>query len=134
MEADFFKTEDGHACSCCDRQLSENECDIFDMLAYLENGLSKLTKMSLIYIAGYIDYKTNVENEATGTTILNDTFQYYKNFGGFLNVLDRGGFTKLCDSTCQWTIYCYIFFTALDFDVTVCRKSLAFFYLYIFLK
>lgn len=117
LDADFFENDSGHACSGCNRQLSEHESKVFDNLENLESNISDNTKMCLIYIAGYIVHKT--ENND------NDTFDYYEKFGAYLDHLNRGGLKKPGDCVCQFVILCYIFFMSLDDKATLCRTALA---------
>ena len=90
-----------------DRELREDECEIVDNLIDLEKNLSKEKISSLLYIAGY------VQKDASE---IDDTIQYYENYGDFINVLNRGGLTISLDSCVQWIIFCYILFTQLTDD------------------
>ena len=85
-----------------DRELREDECEIVDNLIDLEKNLSKEKISSLVYITRYLQKDTSE---------IDDTIQYYENYGDFINVLNRGGLTIPSDSCVQWIIFCYILFT-----------------------
>ena len=114
QDLDFSHEINEHHCSDCDFSLNEEESEIFDQLQTLENSVSKELKANLVYIAGYVT--RNVEST------VEDTNEYYENYGTYTELLNRGGLTVPGDSICQWCIFCYIIFNKIN--ARVCRKSL----------
>ena len=113
IDVDSFNVESGHSCDKCGYLLSEEACEVFDMLPELEKSLSQDVKSTLTYIAGYIVRKD--EN-------LDDTHFYFEKYGDFTDDLNRGGLTIPGDSVCQWVFFSYtLFFTVAS---CVCRTSL----------
>ena len=51
-----------------------------------------------------------------GTSEIDNTIHYYKNYVDFINVLNLEGLTITSDSCVQWIIFCYILFTQLTDD------------------
>ena len=76
-----FNLESGHSCANCGFLPTENMCAIMDKLPEFENLLSQETKMTLIYVAGYV-----VRNDGE----IDDTFTYHEKYGSFINDLNRG--------------------------------------------
>ena len=54
---DEFNVESGHECSSCDYLMDEEAAEIFDSLPEIEEAILEETKMSLVYIAGYVTRK-----------------------------------------------------------------------------
>ena len=84
-----------------------------DKLPGFENLLSQETKMTLIYVEGYV-----VRNDGE----IDDTFIYHEKYGSFINDLNRGGLTIPGDSACQWSFCTYVTFR--EVAAHTCRKSL----------
>jgi len=79
----------------------------------LEDSLNLEVKESLLYIAGYIARKKNLDC---------GTFQYYAKYGMFQDEVSWG---KLCvppDFIVQWVFFAYILFH--EIKTRVCKKSL----------
>ena len=69
IDVDEFNVESGHQCSSCSYLLCEEGAEVFDNLAELELSIPDETKMSLVYIAGYVTRNDPElsEKPATGT-------------------------------------------------------------------
>ena len=93
---------------------------MFDNLPALESSVPSETKMSLVYIAGYI---TRKDPELSENQLLEQTTSYYQKYGKFIDSLDRGGLNIPCDCCCQWTIFYFILFNTIK--EKVCKKSLS---------
>ena len=81
--------------------------ETFDNLPTLESSVPSETKMSLVYIAGYI---TRKDPELSENQLLGQTTFYYQKYGKFIDSLDRGGLNIPSDCCCQWTIFYFILF------------------------
>ena len=63
VNIDEFNVESGHECMSCSYLLCEEGSEIFDNLEELELSIPLETKMSLVYIAGYVTRKELTENQ-----------------------------------------------------------------------
>ena len=99
--------------------MDEEAAEIFDSLPEMEGSIPQETKMSLVYIAGYI---TRNDKELSENELLGLTTFYHKKFGSITDSLDRGGLNIPSDCACQWTFFCFILFNVVKDKV--CRKSL----------
>ena len=99
--------------------LDEEGAEIFDNLEKLEKSIPLATKMTLVYIAGYVTRKDPELNE---TDLLSQTTFYHQKFRDYLDSLDRGSLNIPSDCSRQWTFFCYIMFNSVK--QKVCRKSL----------
>ena len=114
-----FNVESGHQCPACSYVLCEEGSEIFGNLSELEQSISLETKMSLVYIAGYV---TRKDKELCENELLAQTNLYYEKSGHFTVSLDRGGLNVPSDCACQWTSFCFIMFNTVKDKV--CRRSL----------
>ena len=105
--------------SVCLDILCEEVSEIFDNLEELELSILLETKMSLVYIAGYV---TRKDTELTENQMLEQTTFYHEKYGKLTDSLDRGGLNIPSDCSCQWTFFCFILFNTIKDKV--CRKSL----------
>ena len=119
IDVDEFNVESGHQCSSCSYLLCEEGAEVFDNLAELELSIPEETKMSLVYIAGYV---TRNDPELSENQLLELTTFYFQKYGKVTNELDRGGLNVPSDCCCQWTFFCFIIFNTVK--TKVCRKSL----------
>ena len=115
-----FNVESEHQCPACSYVLCEEGSEIFDDLSELEQSLSLETKMSLVYIAGYV---TRKDKELCENELLAQTNFYYEKYGHFTVSLDRGGLNVLSDCAWQWTFFCLIMFNTVKDEVS--RKEIA---------
>lgn len=72
----------------------------------------------LLYIAGYI---TRNDSTSSNEKLLNETSFYHQTYGKDLDAIDRCGVNMPTDKTCQWSIFCFILFNAVEEKVY--RKS-----------
>ena len=118
LDIDISNLSDGHSCDNCCRKMTERECELVSDLEELEAKLSDETKMSLVYISGYLErHHQEMDSDGSSST-------YYQLYGKFIDSISRGGLRKPSDETCQWVILCYIFFVGMEFSKGVCRTSL----------
>ena len=110
----------GHQCSKCGYLLDEKSSEVFDALETLDEKLCTETKMSLVHIAGYVTRNDEALDE---DHLLDVTTFYYQKYGDFTKELDRGGLNIPSDSSCQWSIFCYLMFNQVKHSV--CQKSLS---------
>ena len=87
-------------------------CTIFDSLPKLEERLLDDTKMLLVYIAGYVVRNDDIE----------DTVEFFREYGAFYNDLNRGGLKIPGDSTCQWSFNSHVMIR--EVVLSTCRTSL----------
>ena len=118
IDIDSFDVTSGHECASCTYVLCEEGSEIFDNLETLESSLSDATKMTPLYIAGYV-VRINYDEEK----LLEHTAFYYEKFGKYIKSLDRGGLKIPSDTTCQWVLFSFILFHTVK--EKVCRKSLS---------
>ena len=118
IDIDSFDVTSGHECASCTHVLCEEGSEIFDNLETLESSHSDATKMTLLYIAGYV-----VRNNYDEEKLLEHTAFYYEKFGKYIKSLDRGGLKIPSDTTCQWVFFSFILFHTVK--EKVCRKSLS---------
>ena len=104
----------GHTCKKCGYLPNEAVCDMLENLPELERYLDIDTKMSLVYISGYICRQDDDNDD--------DTYFIYEKFGDFVRDINRGGLKIPGDMICQWTIYSYIIFHEVVKET--CRTSL----------
>ena len=94
--------------------MTENMCTIFDNLPGFENHLPMETKMTLVYIAGYVTRHEGPSPE--------NTFMHYEKYGYFFSDMNRGSLKIPHDSVCEWVVYgCAMFHEVVE---ATCRKSL----------
>ena len=98
--------------------LSEEGAEVFDNLPELEQSLQLQTKLSLIYIAGFI---TRKDNDLTNSNIETTRF-YYEEYGKLLDGVNSGGLNIPTDCCCQWTFFSFILFNTIKSKV--CKISL----------
>ena len=101
------ETDAGHKCDVCDREMNENESEIFDGLEALETSLESSVLKSLVYIAGYVVRHQKYDDD-------DDTREYYHKHGTYLKNLNRGGLCIPGDRAVQWVIFCYLLFHSID--------------------
>ena len=119
LNCSYDHVDEGHECSACGYLLDEESAEIFDNLEKMEESIPLATKMSLVYIAGYI---TRNNPELSEMDMLIQTTFYHQKYGNYLNSLDRGQLNIPSDCACQWTLFCYIIFNSVKDKV--CRMSL----------
>ena len=93
--------------------MTENMCTIFDNLPEFENHSPTETKMTPVYIAGFVTRHEDPSPE--------DTFMHYENYDHFLSDMNRGSLKIPHDSVCEWVVYGYVMLHEVV-EVT-CRKS-----------
>ena len=116
---DDLESVSGHQCEQCHYELCEYGAETFDNLEVLEASVSDETKMSLVYVSGYVS-RNDVEVDEE--TLIDHTFFYHQKYGSYLFSLDRGGLKIPTDHCCQWAIFCFIMFHSVKDNV--CRTSL----------
>lgn len=119
VNIDAFNVESGHECSSCGYLMNEEEAYVFDSLPEMEDSIPVETKLSLVYIAGYV---TRKDKELTEEQLLEQTTFYHQKFGSITDSLDRGGLNIPSDCACQWAFFSFIIFNVVKDKV--CRKSL----------
>ena len=97
--------------------MDEEAAEILNSLP--EMAIPDETKMSVVYIAGYL---TRKDKELSEEQLLELTTFYQQKFGSITDSLDRGGLNIPSDCACQWTFFSYIMFNIVKDKV--CRKSL----------
>ena len=115
-----LKGLEGHKCDSCGFLLDEEGVYVFDSLCELESSITLDTKMSLVYIAGYVTRNDEVLDE---NDLLDETMFYTDKYGEVLKELDRGGLKFPTDTARQWTFFCFSMFQSVKNKV--CKKSLA---------
>ena len=66
----------GHSCEKCGYQMNEEDTlNVFHNLACLEGNLSRVVKMALVYIAGYVTRNDDID----------DSKYYAQEFGDYIN-------------------------------------------------
>ena len=118
VDIDNFNVKSGHQCALCHYKLSEDCCEILDILQDLESSIADDVKMSLIHITGYL---TQSDKERTDYELLDQTTFYYQKYGQFStdHIFDN----RTTDNSCQWTFFCFVIFQIVKDHV--CRKSLS---------
>ena len=111
--------EPGHECTLCGYLLDEEGSEIFDNLPELEDSIPLETKMSLVYITGYV---TRKDKELDEDLLFNQTTFYHQKYGSYTDRLDRGGLNIPSDCACQWSFFSFVIFKVVKDKV--CRKSL----------
>ena len=94
--------------------MTENMCTIFDSLPEFENHLPVETKMTPVYIAGYVTRHEDHSPE--------DRFMYYEKYSHLLSDMNCGSLKIPHNSVCEWVVYGYVMFYEVV-EVTF-RKSL----------
>ena len=96
----FFEMEAklGHQCDLCSFNMNDDSLSIFEELEILEDSIPNSVKETLVYIAGYVAFKTDAKSSE-------DTFIYYERFGKFTNELSRGKLRIPKDTLCQFTFF-----------------------------
>ena len=120
VNIDGFNLESGHYCPHCSYTLDEKGTEIFDNLVKLEESLTLETKMSLLYIAGYV---TRNNMEQSEEELLGVTTFYHQKFGSYTDKIDRGQLNIPTDTAAQWTFLSFIMFNTVKENV--CRNSLS---------
>ena len=115
-----LKGTEGHQCDSCDFILDEEGVEIFDNLAELESSINLDTKMSLVYISGYV---SRHDDSLSEKELLEETMFYVEKYGEVVKELDRGGLKYPTDTVCQWSFFCYSMFMSVRNKV--CKKSLS---------
>ena len=105
----------GHQCDLCSFNMNDDSLTIFEELEILEDSISNSVKETLVYIAGYVAFKTDAKSSE-------DTFIYYERFGKFTNELSRGKLRIPNDTLCQFTFFACVLFG--EMKTQVCRTSL----------
>ena len=101
-----------HSCELCNYTLAEQASQIFDELPSLAIYVKDEIKSNLFYIAGYITNKVGASVE--------DSFMFKKKYGSYTKRLSRGGLMKPGDSTCEWSVFCFIMFD--EIKIKICRN------------
>ena len=114
-----LKGLEGHQCDSCNFKLDEEGVEVFDNLCELEDSIPLDTKMSLVYIAGYVTRNDPALNESDSLDV---TMFYVEKYGEVLAELDRGGLKYPTDTACQWAFFCYSIFQSVRNKI--CRRSL----------
>nr|XP_047141281.1 uncharacterized protein LOC124816223 [Hydra vulgaris] len=99
LEKEFSKLRQGsggHSCQFCGFLLDESSAEVFDNLPTLEKSITVQSKMSLVYIAGYVSRNDDLLNE---NELLTRTMFYFEKFGQYLKSVDRGGLKVPFDNT-----------------------------------
>jgi len=109
----------GHSCQFCGFFLDESSAEVFDNLPTLEKSITVQSKMSLVYIAGYVSRNDDLPNEEE---LLTKTMFYFEKFGQYLKSVDRGGLKIPFDNTVQWVLFSFVLFISIKDKV--CRTSL----------
>lgn len=109
----------GHHCEKCTFEFDEDVLDTIASLKTIESKIETETKLSIVYIAGYL-----VRNDdMSETELFESTTFYHQSYGTYLDDLDRGGLQVPTDKVCQWVSFCYSTFGVVK--NRVCRNSLA---------
>ena len=105
VDIDNFNVKSGHKCALCHYKLSEDCCEILDILQDLESTIADDVKMSLIHIAGYV---TQSDKERTDYELLDQTMFYYQKYGQFStdHIFDN----RATDNSCQRAFFCFVIF------------------------
>ena len=109
----------GHQCPKCIYRLTPDECEVLDHFPELESEVQDEVKGTLVYIAGYIFRKSEldvIDEEC-------ESKMYFESFGSYTAGLDRGGLCIPNDSQCKWTIFSYMMFQMVKHST--CRTSLS---------
>ena len=120
VNIDGFNLESGYYCPHCSYALDEKGTEIFDNLVKLEESLTLETKMSLLYIAGYV---TRNNMEQSEEELLGVTTFYHQKFGLYTDKIDCGQLNIPTDTAAQWTFLSFIMFNTVKENV--CRNSLS---------
>ena len=113
IDIDEMHTMAGHSCEKCRYLMNDEDVfNVFHNLATLEESLSKIVKMALVYIAGYVCRNDDVD----------DSRYYVQEYGDYINELNRGGLSIPGVNMCQWVFYSYALFNHIS--NSVCRTSL----------
>ena len=105
----------GHQCDLWSFNINDDSLTIFEELEILEDSIPNSVKETLVYIAGYVAFKTDAKSSE-------DTFIYYERFGKFTNELSRGKLRIPNDTLCQFTFFACVLFGKVK--THVCRTSL----------
>ena len=110
FDADVDST---HQCDTCHRPLTQEECEILDNMEELEKNIQTDVVIGIVYIAGYVARKfQEVDSD--------DTIEYYKKYGTYLDKLNKGGLCIPRDGIVQWSLFCFISFST--FSQPICRN------------
>ena len=118
VDPSILRADAGHSCSKCMYNLDEDGISLLNQLAEHEESIPHETKMSLVYMAGYVTRK----DEMSERELLDSTMFYHQKYGAYLDEIDRGGLKIPTDTTCQWVMFSYVMFNYVRSHV--CRTSL----------
>lgn len=119
-----FDEAPGHNCINCNRIMTDDELSVFSELSDVtnlssaEDTLDNACKQKLVYMGGYIVRKFPVPENSE------QTYDYYNEYGSYLNEMCRGRLTIPEDIIVQWIILCYLLFSRLS-KIDLCRTSLS---------
>ncbi|XP_066911172.1 uncharacterized protein [Clytia hemisphaerica] len=119
VDLSVLRAEPGHCCDKCFFALDRDGISLLNQLEEEEMSIPVKTKMSLIYMAGYVARK----DEMSEQELFDATMFYAQKYGKYLHELDRGGLKIPTDTICQWTMFSYIMFNHIRH--LVCRTSLS---------
>ncbi|XP_066923516.1 uncharacterized protein [Clytia hemisphaerica] len=119
VDLSVLRAEPGHCCDKCFFALDRDGISLLNQLEEEEMSIPVETKMSLIYMAGYVARK----DEMSEQELFDATMFYAQKYGKYLHELDRGGLKIPTDTICQWTMFSYIMFNHIRH--LVCRTSLS---------
>ena len=118
VDMSVLRAEHGHCCEKCSYTLDRDGVSLLNQLEEGEKLIPEETKMSLIYMAGYVSRKYEMSEQE----LFDATMFYYAQKCGNLHELDRGGLKIPTDTLCQWAMFSYIMFNHIRH--LVCRTSL----------
>ncbi|XP_066912747.1 uncharacterized protein [Clytia hemisphaerica] len=119
VDLSVLRAEPGHCCDKCFFALDRDGISLLNQLEEEEMSIPVETKMSFIYMAGYVARK----DEMSEQELFDATMFYAQKYGKYLHELDRGGLKIPTDTICQWTMFSYIMFNYIRH--LVCRTSLS---------
>ena len=117
VDMSVLRAEHGHCCEKCSFTL--DGVSLLNQLEEEEKLIPEETKMSLVYVAGYVSRK----DEQSEQELFDATMFYAQKYGKYLHELDRGGLKIPTDTLCQWAMFSYVMFNHIRH--LVCRTSLS---------
>ena len=117
VDMSVLRAEHGHCCEKCSFTL--DGVSLLNQLEEEEKLIPEETKMSLVYVAGYVSRK----DEQSEQELFDATMFYAQKYGKYLHELDRGGLKIPTATLCQWAMFSYVMFNHIRH--LVCRTSLS---------
>ena len=106
FDIDTLPSPSGHQCERCTFEFDEEALDTIASLEKIESKIEKETKMSILYISGYLVRSDDISENK----LLESTSFYHESHGDHPNDIDRGGLQVPTDNVCQWVTFCYSLF------------------------